>query len=113
MEKRTLSGVKEKGVRDRSGSMGTLEDMWKRRSEERGEGEGEEAFRSSKKILRSPDVEKSTGEGLEDVMRRVLREELEGIREKIKEVGRWKEEFKKLGGDEGGDEGGIKSRRRC
>lgn len=29
-------------------------------------------------------------------MRRVLREELGGIREKIKEVGGWKEEFKKL-----------------
>lgn len=65
MEKRTLSGVKEKGVRDRSESMGTLQDMWKRRREEGGEGEGEEAFRSSKKILRSPDVEKSAGGSLE------------------------------------------------
>lgn len=58
-------GVKEKGVRDRSGSMETLEDMWKRSNEEGGEREGQEAFRSSKKILRSPDVEKSAGEGLE------------------------------------------------
>lgn len=39
--------------------------------------------------------------------RRLLREELERIKNKIKESGEWKEEFKK-GGCDGGDERGIK-----
>lgn len=57
MKKRAMTKVREKGVtRDRSGSTGTIEEMWKRRREEGGEKEDEEMFRSSKKTMRSPDI---------------------------------------------------------
>lgn len=50
-------------MKERSGSIGTIEEMWKRRREEGGQGEEEEAFRSSKKTVRSPDIQEKLGEG--------------------------------------------------
>lgn len=48
-------------MRERNGSIGAIEEVWKRRREKRREGEEEEAFRSSKKTIRSSHIEKRLG----------------------------------------------------
>lgn len=39
-------------MREKSGSSSTIEEMWKRRKEKKGEREEKEVFRSSKKTMR-------------------------------------------------------------
>lgn len=71
MERSRLVGVRGNRIaRGRSKSCGSQEDMWKRKRGTRGRGE-EEVFRSSKKTVRSPDVEKGMGGGVEGMMRRL------------------------------------------
>lgn len=48
------------------------------------EGEKEEVFKSSKKKMRLSDVEERLGGGLEEVIRRLLREELGGHQKRNK-----------------------------
>lgn len=58
MEKRALTGAREKEVmKERSGSSGSIEEMWKRGIEKKREREEEEVFRTGKKTVRSPDLE--------------------------------------------------------
>lgn len=64
-------------MRERSGSIGVIE-FWKRRREEKREGEKEKVFTSSKKTMRSPDIEKRLERGLKEMISRLLREELGG-----------------------------------
>lgn len=40
--------------------------------------------------MRLPDLEKETGKGIEEMMRRLMREELRVVMKKIKEVKRWR-----------------------
>nr|XP_012235655.1 PREDICTED: golgin subfamily A member 6-like protein 2 [Linepithema humile] len=61
-------------MRDRSVS---VDEMWKRRREEGGEGE-EEVFRTCKKTMRSPERGKGEGEGIENLIR--------GLMEEVKEM---------------------------
>lgn len=59
--KRGMEKVKESNkIESRRGSCGTIEELWKRKREEQVEGgkEEEKVFRSSKKTVRSPDVER-------------------------------------------------------
>lgn len=64
-------------MRERSGSIGAIE-LWKRREEKR-EGEKEKVRkRSSKKTMRSPDIEERLERGLKEMISRLLREELGG-----------------------------------
>lgn len=89
MERRIITGIKERReARVRSQSCGSLEKMWKKNREESGEGrEGEkEILRISKKTVRSPEVGKGMGEGIEKIMRRLMRKELEEVVKEIKEV---------------------------
>lgn len=48
--------------------------------------------------MRSPDLEKEMGKGIEEKMRRLMREELRVVMKKIKEVKRWREEIKESEG---------------
>jgi len=50
----------EMGNRVRHGSLGSIEELWKRKREE-SEGEGEEGFNKSKKTIRTPEGEKKKG----------------------------------------------------
>lgn len=73
----------------RRGSCG-LDAIWKKKKEEQvKEGkEGVEVFRDSKKTIRSPDVEKGIGRGMEEMLRRLMREKLGEVRREIGEVKR-------------------------
>jgi len=101
-KKRELLGGLKEG-RARGGSMGCIEDLWKRKREE-GEEE-KEVFIKSRKTLRSPEGGKEDGRGEEE---RRKREEEKGIlnwkgeMEKMMKVvvetcmGKWGEELKKV-----------------
>lgn len=90
-----VKGVK--AARGRSKSCGSLEEIWKRKREEQGEGgrEEEEIFRSNKKTVRSSDMDvKGLGGGVEGMVRRLMREELGKVMKEIREVKSWREEVK-------------------
>lgn len=89
---------RKREARGRSEICENIEEMWKRKREKQGEGGGreEEVFRGSKKTVRSLDIEKRMGAGLEEIMRRLIREKLRGVMEEIKEIKGWKEEVKKM-----------------
>jgi len=77
MDRRISIGGKEKRVdRERNGSCGSIEEMWKRKrvDQEGGGEEGEEIFRSSKKTVRSPGIEKRRELDVVEMMRRMLKE---------------------------------------
>lgn len=84
----------------RSKSYGSIEDMIKRKRDESGMGERQEGqeegevFRTNKKTLRFPDVGSLGEKGLEQTMRRLMREDLSGIMKGIKELKRWRKELK-------------------
>lgn len=73
IEERYLKFKKSRKARGRSESCGSIEEMWKRKREESGEGKGgkEEIFKISKKTVRSPDLGKGMGGGVEEMMRRI------------------------------------------
>lgn len=80
-------------MRGRSRSCGSIEEIWNRRREDSGEweeGEGE-IFRKSKKTVRSPDLKKGMGKGVE-----MMRAELRELVKEIKEVRGWREKIKKI-----------------
>lgn len=83
-------------TRGRSESSGSIEDMLKRKRDESGvrTGKEEEVFRTNKKTVRSPDVERGKEEGMEEMLRRLMREELREVMMEIREVKGWKEELK-------------------
>jgi len=100
---------KEMGNRVRHGSLGCIDELWKRKREE-SEVEGEEGFNKSKKTIRMPEGEKIEGgkdgqrekvweeekwrrwkEEIEESMKDIMRG---GIKEWKEEMGRWKEEMK-------------------
>lgn len=56
----------------------------------RGGDEEEKIFRSSKKTVRSPDVEKGLGGGVEGMMKRLIREELGEVKSWREEVRGWR-----------------------
>lgn len=82
-------------VRGRSESCRRIKDMLKRKRDESGVGAGEEGevFRTSKKTP-SPDVERLKEKGIEETLRRLMREELREVMSEIREVKGWKEEWK-------------------
>lgn len=97
---------KKKEARDISECMfWDLGEIRKKKRKERGEGgsgEGEERFRVNKKTIRSPNIKKGMKKELEEMMRRLMREELGEVKRKLKELKdwkgklkRWKEEVKK------------------
>jgi len=99
----------EMGNRVRHGSLGCIDELWKRKREDT-EAEGEENFNRSKKTIRTPEGEKKegrkdgqSGEVREEEKWRRWKEEIEesmkeimrgGIKEWKEEMGRWKEEMK-------------------
>lgn len=91
------NGLKIKGrivARDRSESCESIEDMlkWKRdESEAREEGK---VFRTSKKTVKSPDIERVREEGIKETLRRLMREKLREVMNEIRKVKGWKEELK-------------------
>lgn len=85
------NGARIKGrivVRGRSESCGSIEDMLKRKRDESGVGAREEGeiFRTSKKKVRSPNVERGREEGIEETMRRLMRKELREVMNEIREM---------------------------
>lgn len=87
--------VEERG---RSGSCGNIEEMLKRKIDDSGKRKGveEEIFNRSKKTVRSPGVKKEMGEGIEEIIKRLMREELREVVKEIKEVKGWKKEVKAM-----------------
>lgn len=94
--KHSAEKMEEKKVRVRSGSMGVLEEMWKRKRERKGGGadeEGKEIFRESKKTPRSPVEAKNMDTGGESgEWRQEMREIMKDLKE---DVIRWKDERRK------------------
>lgn len=96
MERRDITGFKEnREGRVRSDSCRSLVKMWKRKREEQEEGKGEEEFsRSSKKTMRSLDVEIGMGKGIEEMIRRLMIEGMKEVMKEIRETKGWREEVK-------------------
>lgn len=81
----------------RRGSHGSLENIWKKKTEKqvKEENKRKDVFKSSKKTVRSPDVEKEMEREVDEIMRKLIKEELEVfLMKEIREIKRWREEVK-------------------
>lgn len=99
MNRRKVAGLKEcREARGRSGSCESIEEMWKKKREQSREWEGGdgEIFRKRKQTVRSPDLVKEIGKGVEKMMKTLMREELREVIKEIKKVKKWREEIKKM-----------------
>ncbi|XP_011874996.1 PREDICTED: uncharacterized protein PF11_0207-like [Vollenhovia emeryi] len=93
IELERIKRIKEKG---RSGSAGTLEEIWKRKRAELDSSGGEDIFRKSRKTVRPP--KERVGEGqnsLEEVLREMMKELRREVREDSRKmIEELKEEFR-------------------
>jgi len=97
-EKAGANGKGRGGTRERTLSVGGIEEVMKRKREDGVEGNRrmmEEIFQRSKKTPRSPGRGESSEGGLEEMMRK-WREEVGEVMEEIKGGKGWREEFKQL-----------------
>jgi len=97
-EKAGANGKGRGGTRERTLSIGNIEEVMKRKRDDGTEGNRrmmEEIFQKSKKTSRSPRRGEWMEEGME-VMMRKWREEVGEVMEEIKGVNGWREEFRQM-----------------